>query len=137
MADRPDKVAERSITRTAAVCEHQEEIRAELHAGAQGDAEPLERVLAAVLRGGDLDAPLNDLHAALQAGGDAHGLDGYGNGAHRPVRGPRPVGITSTGPGETVYLCPQARCARNWVPQGSQAVPTCTISGVGLRRTRL
>ncbi|MFH8659175.1 hypothetical protein [Streptomyces afghaniensis] len=129
-----DDAAERTAEGIAAVCAHVEEIRADLRDGSHGDAGPLERVLAAARAGEDIADLLDALHIALQADGDALGLNGYADGGGAGTRGIRAAGISAADPGETVYLCPGGRCVRYWWPSGDTPVPRCAISGDVLRR---
>ncbi|MEQ4720606.1 hypothetical protein [Nonomuraea sp. B19D2] len=134
MAVAPDDAAERAAEGLAIVCAHVEEIRADLRSGSRGDDAPLERVLATARAGEDIAGPLDALHLALRADGDALGLNGYDEGGTRAIQA---AGITVTDPGEVVYLCPDGRCVRYWWPAGGTPVPRCTISGDALRRDRL
>lgn len=121
--------------RLAVVCAHLEEIREDLRRGHSGGEDLVDEVLVTARAGGDITDRLAVLHAVLQAGGDAHGLDGYGDSGPG-TRGLRPVGISDR-PGEQLYLCPGSRCARYWWPQPATDVPHCAVSGTALRRERL
>ncbi len=121
--------------RLAAVCSHIAEMGADLRNGPAGDEGPLERLLAAVRDGRDVSAPMAVLHAALQAGGDPLGLDGYAPGGGS-ARGLRLTGVADR-PAEPVYLCPAGRCDRYWWPRGPVPVPHCAIDGAELRAERL
>jgi hypothetical protein len=135
MADGGEAAAPDGVWRLAGVCAYLEEIRADLRGEPGGDEDPVERVLAAARDGGNVAGPLAELHAVLQAGGDPLGLDGYTDHAGA-TRGLRPAGI-STARAELVYLCPEARCARYWLPLAAVPVPHCAISGTMLRQERL
>lgn len=126
----------RSADLLAAVCAHAEEIRADLLDGSGGGEAPLDDVLAAMAAGDDLAAPLEALHAVLQASGDALGLLGYSDHV-ATTRGLRPTGVGEAELVETVYLCPAGRCTRYWFPVGSAPVPHCRLDGVPLRADRL
>ncbi|MGW6308766.1 hypothetical protein ACWFRQ_21510 [Streptomyces niveus] len=140
------ETARRTAERIATVCTQLEAIRGELHETRNGDDGPLEAVLAearsrGARNGRDLVAALDQLHAALQAGGDALGLRGYSEqGAGS--RGLRPAGIDGDlagggRGGEITYVCPGDRCTRYWWPQGPAPVPRCAVSDTSLRRERL
>jgi hypothetical protein len=129
MVDETDKEAQRRGDALAYVCAHLEELRNDLCRDPEGDDGPLDRLLAAVRGGGDVDASLAELHAVMQAGGDALGVYGV-------TRGLRPVGM-GRDPVETVYVCPAARCSRYWWLQAATTVPRCEIDGGTLRRVRL
>jgi hypothetical protein len=103
------------------------------HLAHLGDTGPLERLLAAVRDGYELDEPLDRLHEALQAGGDVLGV--YGNSARS--FGLRPAGITDPRPAEIVFLCPHRRCSRYRWPEPSSEVPTCEIDDTPMVRERL
>ncbi|MEE4418400.1 hypothetical protein [Streptomyces bugieae] len=113
----------------AYVCDQLDRIRATLEAYGTDGAAPLERLLAALRAGGDLGPPLDVLHEALLAAGDAAGVNGR-------ARGLTPLGITSPAPDEWVLLCPAGLCARHaWPDRGEP--PRCRISDRPLRRERL
>ncbi|SFT29832.1 hypothetical protein [Streptomyces sp. ok210] len=135
MADGSGVTSPGGAERLAAVCTHLEEIRADLRSGPSEEVDLLERVLAAARDGGDIAGMISVLHAALQAGGDPLGLDGYTDHSGA-IRSLRPAGISSAR-AELVYLCPEGRCARYWWPQATAPVPHCAISGSILRRERL
>ena len=143
MAGETDEMAQRTADGLAIVCTNVEEIRSDLRNGAAGDDAVLEGVLAAVRANAQVDEPLEALHTALQADGDAQGLYGYASNG-TAVRSLRPAGISGDLPGgggtyggEVTYLCPSNLCARYWWPQGPTPVPHCAISGTALRRDRL
>ncbi|MER7468419.1 hypothetical protein [Streptomyces sp. NPDC097981] len=113
----------------AYVCDQLEQIRGALATtGAEG-VTPLERLLAALRAGEDLTAPLDALHEALLAAGDAAGV-------HGRARGRDPIGVNPALPDEWVLLCPTRQCSRFGWPDGLEE-PDCRISGRPLRRERL
>lgn len=124
----------------AIVCANVEDIRRRLRGYPAGDDTVLEEVLTAALGEGEMAGPVGELHAVLQALGDAQGLYAYsdnGRTADRGVHSVHPAGVDHECPAEPVYLCPAGRCARFWWPQGPVPVPHCAISGDTLRRDRL
>ncbi|QKV90797.1 hypothetical protein HUT19_02785 [Streptomyces sp. NA02950] len=135
----------------AYVCQNLEQLRSQLLEGQLGDDGPLDRLLAAVRSGGEVDGALEHLHLLLQADGDArgvHALDGAEDGARGLGDGGLPggpglhqvTGLTrgaAPGPADIVYLCPAHRCARSWVPHPTVPLPRCAITGQPLRRDRL
>ncbi|MGW4994214.1 hypothetical protein ACWEQ3_42430 [Streptomyces mirabilis] len=129
MADEADQEAQRRGDALAYVCAHLDELRDDLRSDPEGGDGPLDRLLAAVRGDGDVDASLAELHAVMQAGGDALGVYGA-------TRGLRPVGL-GRDPTETVYVCPAGRCSRYWWPQAATTVPRCEMGGGTLRRVRL
>ncbi|RNL82434.1 hypothetical protein EFW17_19180 [Halostreptopolyspora alba] len=125
----------------ATVCAYAERIRADLVAGSVGSDAPLRRLIDAAHAGTDTAEPLEALHAVLQTE-DALGVDGYA--ADPGVRGMRWQAQGAHAPGlrpdpgdESVFLCPDDRCARYWLPEPGASVPTCAISGTRMRRDRL
>ncbi|MFE0645421.1 hypothetical protein ACFW2Y_28010 [Streptomyces sp. NPDC058877] len=118
---------------TAAVCENGESYRAAL-LSRLGDAGALDRAAEALRTGVDPITALDELDAALQASGDPRGLYGALRGAPDPSAA---AGITSTAPGESVYLCPTERCPRFWLPEGTGTVARCSLSEAPLRRRKL
>ncbi|MFD7003806.1 hypothetical protein ACFWA5_48135 [Streptomyces mirabilis] len=127
----PDETARSML---AIVCVNAEDIRRRLCNGPTGNAALLEEVLTAARGGRETSGPVDVLHAVLQALGDARGLYAYRRTAGRGVH---PPGADRECPDEPVYLCPAARCARFWWPEGPVLVPRCAISGDALRRDRL
>lgn len=127
--------AQRARTRagTAAVCERGERYRTVLLARI-GDAGLVDRAVEALRGDTAVTTALDELDAALQSAGDPHGLYGAS-------RAPRDLfnaaGLAPAVPGESVYLCPAARCSRHWLPDGAATVPQCAVSGTALRRHRL
>lgn len=99
-----------------------------------GDVAVLDRFLVAMRSGEDPAAMLEDLHAALQAAGDAFGIFGGLRGAG-PASAPHGVG--SPRPAEVLYLCPVRRCSRYWWPDSPGALPVCGLAGEPLRPERL
>ncbi|MBD0421771.1 hypothetical protein H0H10_21880 [Streptomyces sp. TRM S81-3] len=146
-----DQTTVRRANAVAYVCQNLEPLRAQLLDGQLGDDAPLERVVAAVRSGGDVDGALEDLHLLLQADGDARGVHGLHDapGSSRgltggePPGGPGPHQVTglsrggAPGPADIVYLCPARRCARFWAPHPTMPLARCAITGRPLRRDRL
>lgn len=116
----------------AYVCDQLDRIRATLEAYGREGAAPLERLLAALREGGDPDLgpPLEVLHEALLAAGDAAGVNGRD-------RGLTPLGINPPAPDEWVLLCPTGLCARHAWPDHGVETPRCRISERPLRTERL
>ncbi|WP_329114840.1 hypothetical protein [Streptomyces sp. NBC_01465] len=113
----------------ALICDQLDNIRTTLETyGAQGSA-ALDRVLAALRHGEDPAGPLELLHEALLAAGDAAGLHGH-------ARGIGVSGFDTLLPDKWVTLCPTSRCARHSWPDGPDT-PHCRISDRPLRRERL
>ncbi len=149
MRDGLDQSTVRRANAVAYVCQNLELLRAQLLDGQLGDDEPLERVLAAVRSGGNVDGALEHLHLLLQADGDARGVHGLldGEGGSRGLGGGEPPGghglyqVTGlsrgAGPADIVYLCPAHRCTRSWAPHPGVPLPRCAITGQPLRRDRL
>ncbi|MFF7174776.1 hypothetical protein [Streptomyces pseudovenezuelae] len=123
--------------RLAAVCSSVEKIRGRLLNSPAGNDDILEEVLIAARSDGEIAGPVDVLHAVLQALGDAQGLYSYSDNGRTVDRGVHPAGIDRERPAEAVYLCPAARCARFWWPQGPVPVARCAISGEALRWDRL
>ncbi|MEU9620813.1 MULTISPECIES: hypothetical protein [unclassified Streptomyces] len=113
----------------AYVCDQLEHIGAALEMYGPAGRAPLEHLLAALRDGEDPAAPLDALHEALLAAGDAAGI-------HGRARGLNPQGVTPATPDEWVLLCPAHQCSRHTWPDGP-AAPRCRISGLPLRRERL
>ncbi|MET8114444.1 hypothetical protein ACWG5P_21960 [Streptomyces prasinus] len=133
-----DRTAARQADALAYVCAHLPELRVELREGYEGSEAPLTRVVAAAREGGDVGRALEGLHAAIQRDGDALGLFGYVDEAF--TRGPVAAGTSRVPvgtPADTVYVCPDGRCTRYWLPQGTDSVPGCVIGERPLRRERL
>lgn len=106
------------------VCGRLGDLRAQLEEC--GQAERLDRFLAAVHGDGDVIAALDALHQALQAGGDPLGV--YGTTGRGSV-GPIPAGIQDARPVEALYLCPNRRCTRfRWPDPAASAPPWCAIA---------
>lgn len=114
----------------AYVCAELERIHTDLETHSTTGVEPLERLIAALSAGTDPTAPLDALHEALLAAGDAAGING------RADRGLNPIGIGPALPAEWVLLCPSGQCSRHCWPEGPDA-PRCRISDQPLRRERL
>ncbi len=70
----------------AYLCEQLDSIRLGLDTSRPEDAVPLERLLEALSTGNDLAVPMEELHQALLAAGDAVGV-------HGPVRGLNAPGV--------------------------------------------
>lgn len=135
MANEIGDVARKISEGLAYVCQHLDQIRADLsYCDGSGDLGPLERLLAAVSESREIAGPLNALHDALLAGGDALGV--YGHARDSGPRGLRPAGVDER-PVETVYLCPNGGCSRYGWPDATNGTPQCEISGKRLRRERL
>jgi hypothetical protein len=113
----------------AYLCDQLGHIRATLEAHSREGTAPLERLLAALRDGADLSAPLDALHEALLAAGDAAGI-------HGRTRGLTPHGVNPAMPDEWVLLCPTDQCSRFKWPDGPEA-SRCRISDQPLRRERL
>ncbi|MEU6481068.1 hypothetical protein ABZ858_30175 [Streptomyces sp. NPDC047017] len=113
----------------AYVCRQTERIRADLVTYGPDGAAPLERLLSALRDGEEITAPLDALHEALLAAGDAVGIYGH-------TRGLTPHGVTPTMPDERVLLCPTDQCSRFEWPDGADAL-RCPISSRPLRREHL
>lgn len=121
----------------ARVCTEEPGIRARLEGA--GDTSPLDRLIAAVRDGGEVDQQLGELHTALQRCGDALGVfgsarrgGGYG--------GTLPGGMGDPNPVEVVFLCPRGSCSRAWRPNPvaqPSTPPTCQLYGESLRWERL
>ncbi|WP_143074845.1 hypothetical protein [Streptomyces mangrovisoli] len=111
------------------VCGQLDHIRSVLQAHGADGAAPLEHLLAVLDDGGDLTAPLSELHDALLVAGDAAGIRGQARGLH-------PIGIAPTTPDEWVLLCPTGRCSRHAWPDGS-GPSHCQVSNLPLRREQL
>jgi hypothetical protein len=129
----PDHYADGSGTQSredlAYVCDQLGSIRAALEAHSPEGAASLERLLAALRDGADLAAPLNVLHEALLAAGDAAGI-------HARARGLHAQGANAATPEEWVLLCPTGQCSRYAWPDGPDT-PRCRISDQPLREERL
>lgn len=123
-----NKAAQRAAL--AYVCEQWDFLRAELPIDRIGEPPLLQRLLAAIREGSDLTGPLDALHEAVLASGDALGI--YGS-----TRGVQPVGIEATATTEAVYLCPAGRCSRYTWPQSTDDQPRCQVTGKPLRRDSL
>lgn len=109
------------------VCDHLADLRAQLERG--NGTEPLDRLLAAIRAGGELPVLLDELHTAIQAGGDALGIYGQTRSA-----GPRPAGIGRSRAAQVVFLCPVDQCSRTWWPDDSTTErPACQIHDQPLR----
>lgn len=114
----------------AYVCDQLDYIRRSLTARDCRGAAPLDRLLTALHNGEELSTLLQALHEALLAAGDAAGI--------RPeTRGLNPIGTPPAMPHEWVLLCPSGECSRHAWLDGSEAPPTCRISGHPLRKERL
>lgn len=123
--------------RLAIVCAKVDDIRSRLCSVPIGNDTALEELLTAARGGGEIAAPMDVLHAVLQALGDTQGIYGYSDNGYTSDRGVHPAGVDRQRPAEPVYLCPAGRCTRYWWPQGPVPVPHCVISGDPLRRDRL
>lgn len=123
----------------AIVCEKAEEIRSRLRAQS-GDDSLLEAALTAVRSGTGSAETIRLLHGYLISCGDIRGLYAFvrrGTYAHQSnPRGMLPVGVSRSGHGERIYLCPVERCARYWFRDRDSPVPCCGLSGEVLRRKR-
>ncbi|MFI6824800.1 hypothetical protein ACIBJE_28210 [Micromonospora sp. NPDC050187] len=128
-----DAVAARSRAGAAAVCAFGDTYRATL-LSRYGDADAVDRAVEALRSADDPTVALDELDAVLQALGDPRGLYGALRAAPGTTHG---AGLAPTSPGESVYLCPTARCSRYWLPETGTTVPRCAVSDVALRRTRL
>ncbi|MCX4694789.1 hypothetical protein [Streptomyces sp. NBC_01408] len=128
--------AQRTKERLGIVCAKAEEIRDDLRNGALGNDDLLEEVLTAARERRDITDRLDQLHAVLQAEGDAQGLHGYDDRGLTDRR-VHAAGVHRARPAETVYICPTNRCARFWWPQGPSPVPRCVVSSDPLLRARL
>ncbi|MET7761579.1 hypothetical protein [Streptomyces sp. NPDC005336] len=109
----------------AYVCEQLEHIRTLLQTHSPAGTAPLERLVATLQAGEDPAMPLDAVHEALLAAGDAVGI-------HGRVRGLNPIGADPATPREWVLLCPTGQCSRYSWPDGPQA-PSCPVSGQSLR----
>lgn len=95
-----------------------------------GELHLLESLAAALRAGRDVSHALEDVHAALQRGGDPVGVHG-GYSRHPGVQ---PDLFPSARPATIVFLCPARRCSRHWLPEaGSTSPPVCEVSGTPLR----
>ncbi|MFE2267477.1 hypothetical protein [Streptomyces griseosporeus] len=128
-----DKVADG----IAYVCEHLVEIRFRL--ARVGGASILECFLEELRAGNDVSARLDDIHFALQAGGDQLGLYGLtaGSGPGRSAGGSRSQRFGLPVPAEPVYLCPGRTCNRWWLPDERAVPPICEVYCQKLRKDRL
>ncbi len=133
MADLTSDDTRRTRDALAYACGHLEELRADLGDDPAGSA-VLDRLLSRIRRNGKIVDVLDEIHASLQAAGDALGLYGRVPGRH----GDRGIDLPGldTGPLEIVYLCPIGRCSGH-EPQAAGTPPRCGISGKELRRERL
>lgn len=113
----------------AYVCAEFQGLHAGLEAHSTEGAAPLERLLAALRAGADPTAPLEALHEALLAAGDAAGIHGQTRGLH-------PIGVGAATPDEWVLLCPTGQCSRHAWPDDPEA-PHCRIGDLPLRREPL
>ncbi|WP_406368153.1 hypothetical protein [Streptomyces sp. NBC_01546] len=113
----------------AYICDQLGSIRTTLEAHSPLGAAPLEGLLAALRDGEDPATPLNVLHEALLAAGDAAGV-------YARSRALNPPGVNPAVPDEWVLLCPTGQCSRHAWPDGSD-VPRCRISDRPLRAERL
>ncbi|MFI5828572.1 hypothetical protein ACIA6C_15160 [Streptomyces sp. NPDC051578] len=114
----------------AHVCERLERIREDLQNHSAQGAAPLDHLMSVLRAGEDPTVPLEALHEALLAAGDARGING-GQG-----RGLNLIGADSAMPAESVLLCPTGLCSRFGWPDGPGTSP-CRISGRPLRTERL
>ncbi|MEV6393539.1 hypothetical protein AB0M39_01950 [Streptomyces sp. NPDC051907] len=116
----------------AYVCGQLDDIRQQLDEA--GDTGPLDGLLAALRAGGEVDSLIHALHGALQRSGDALGV--YGNVRRAAV--PRTLGdFSRIRPRDTVYLCPDRRCARYVLSPRAEAPPVCDIGGSPMLSERL
>lgn len=121
----------------ARVCAEEPQIRARLERA--GDTSPLDRLIAAVRDGGDVAERLDELHVALQQGGDALGVFGPTRRGGN-FRGVRPDGMGARRPVEVAFLCPRGTCSRDWRPDPiapPSAPPICQVHAEPLRWARL
>ncbi|MEV5410336.1 hypothetical protein AB0K60_16045 [Thermopolyspora sp. NPDC052614] len=133
MADLTSDDTRRTRDALAYACDHLEELREDLGDDPAGSA-LLDRLLSRIRGNGTIADVLDEIHAALQAAGDALGLYGRVPG-HQGDRGIDLAGLGS-GPLEIVYLCPIGRCSGHQT-QAAGSPPRCGISGEELRRERL
>ncbi|MFF3215832.1 hypothetical protein ACFYYB_35095 [Streptomyces sp. NPDC002886] len=129
MTDQSSDLGAGTRAGVAYVCEQLERIRRDLrHHSARGTA-PLDLLMAVLGAGEDPTAPLEAVHEALLAAGDARGV-------HGGQRGLNPIGAASAMPETWVLLCPTDSCSRYGWPDGPET-HACAISGRPLRRERL
>lgn len=115
----------------ARVCERQVEIRA--HLAHLGSTQAIDDLLSAARAGQDVGNPLDALHTALQASGDALGVYGHTRGT-----GAQLAGISGGRPSEEIYLCPGRRCTRYcWPDAAAAGPPTCEIDGAPMLKSKV
>ncbi|MFB7477088.1 hypothetical protein [Kitasatospora sp. NPDC056184] len=122
--------------RLAIVCAREQEIGGRLRAGPLGSDDLLRELIQAARAGEDVADRVDTLHSVLEAIGVVRGLYAFDEHGSAGDRGVHAVGVDRGLPAEPVHLCPNARCARFWWPQGPAPVPRCTVSGDALRRER-
>ena len=121
-------------TAIAYVCEHWNELSTWL---AQDDQTLLSRLGEALRAGREVSQLLDELHQAVQRGGDALGI--YGNVERGQRAGLPRSGLGSPRPVEVIFVCPGGRCSRYATPEteGADHKPRCEIFGIPLRWERL
>jgi hypothetical protein len=131
------KAASRHENESAAiayVCQHWSQIHAWL---TPGDQDLPSRLGKALRNGQPVSQVLDELHEAVQRGGDALGV--YGNADRSQPRGPTGFGFPRPAQADVIFLCPRARCSRYATPEPGIAgpKPMCEVFGVPLQWERL
>lgn len=115
------------------VCEHAEQLRAEL-ASEGGEVARVEQVLDALRGGLDPAAALTELDAEIRRAGDSWGVFGAASrGGLAPAVSDIPLDPNVFGPGRPIvltFVCPLQRCDRSWSPpdSGRPEVPACHVA---------
>lgn len=128
MADPPGSADGRTPAGLGYVCAHLSEIEMMLSTYGSRGPGPLERLVAAIPAGTDLDVLLDELDAAIREAGDVLGVHDNAD------RGITAVGVEAM---EIVYRCPLQRCTGRSRGEVGRLAPTCDISGRELLRERL
>jgi hypothetical protein len=83
----------------------------------------------------EIRAGLDRLHEALLRSGHRYGIFGQGQRALDPV----PIGSVGPNRSEVLFLCPDRRCSRFFLPADhpGEPVPRCSVFGKPLRERRL